>query len=412
MDLPKIAPSGMLVIGEHEAEDYGGTLLGSLCQERHRPPPIDLDDAPVTRPFLPPLEAFQPYLERIWANRWLTNAGPFHQQLEEELAQYLGVDHIALTSNGTSALQLALQALDISGEVITTPFTFVATTQALSACNLRPKFVDIDPKTGNLDPEKIEEAISSETRAIMPVHCFGHPCGTARIAEIAENHGLKVIYDSAHAFNVRRDGESVLRSGDASCLSFHATKVFNTFEGGAVVCTDAQTKARVAKLRNFGFADASSVDAAGTNAKMSEFQAAFGLLQLKYVDEAITRRGAISANYSAGLRAVPGITLFEAEAGCQLNHSYYPMLLDGGLADHRGDLCTKLLTDGIHARPYFWPLVSDYSIYRDLPSAKTEMPVARNFADRILCLPLYPDLATRHVEKAIAIIQDFCAVLF
>lgn len=411
MELPRIAPSVESLANGHEAEGFGA-IVTALGKTAHRPPPVDLDDAPVTRPFLPPLEEFLPYLERIWANRWLTNAGPFHQQLEEELAHYLGVEHIALTSNGTSALQLALQALDVSGEVITTPFTFVATAHALCSCNLRPRFVDIDPRTGNLDPEMIEQAISSETRAIMPVHCFGHPCRTERIAEIAEDHGLKVIYDGAHAFNVRRNGESVLQSGDAACLSFHATKVFNTFEGGAVVCADAATKARVTKLRNFGFSDGFSVDAIGTNAKMSEFQAAFGLLQLKHIDEAIACRGAIAAGYSTGLREVPGIRLFEAEAGWQLNYSYYPMLLDDGLAHRRPELCAQLLAAGIHARPYFWPLVSDYPVYQDVPSAKAEMPVARSFADRILCLPLYPDLAARHVEKAVAIIQDFCAVLF
>lgn len=376
-----------------------------------RAPPIDLDDAPVTRPFLPPLDEFLPYLEGIWANRWLTNAGPYHQQFEEELAAYLGVEHIALTSNGTAALELALQACNLprDGEVITTPFTFVATTHALRSCNLRPVFVDIAPLTGNLDPDAVERAITADTCAIVPVHCFGHPCDTDRIGAIAARHGLKTIYDAAHAFNVRRNGESLLASGDAACLSFHATKVFNTFEGGAIVCADAAMKARVAKLRNFGFADTWTVDAPGTNAKMSEFQAAFGLLQLRYADDVIARRGAIAARYSAGLRPIEGIGLFEAQAGWQLNHSYYPMLLAEALADQRDALCDRLRQAGIHARAYFWPLVSDHSVYRDLPSAQADMPVARDFARRILCLPLYPDLAPRHVERAVAIIADFCA---
>lgn len=377
--------------------------------KRRRAPPVDLDDAPVTRPFLPPLKEFQPYLERIWANRWLTNAGPFHQEFEEELAAYLGVEHVALTSNGTAALQLALQALDVQGEVITTPFTFVATAHALMACNLRPVFVDIDPHTGNLDPDAIERAITPETGAILPVHCFGHPCQTQRIADIADRHALKVIYDGAHAFNVRRGNESLLRSGDAACLSFHATKVFNTFEGGAIVCHDEQTKKRISQLRNFGFSDTFSVASIGTNAKMSEFQAAFGLLQLKYVNEAIARRGRIAARYSAGLRMVDGVELFPPQPNWKLNHSYFPMLLPAPFAAGRDELCSRLLAAGIHARPYFWPLVCDQSVYRHLPSATAELPVARDFARRILCLPLYPDLALHHVDAAVAIIGDFCA---
>lgn len=372
-------------------------------------PPIDLDEAPVTRPFLPPLEEFHPYLEQIWANRWLTNSGPFHQRLEDELAAYLGVDHLALTSNGTTALQLALQALDLQGDVITTPFTFVATTHALRACNLRPVFVDIDPRTGNLDPDRIEQAITKDTTAILPVHCFGHPCRTGRIGEIAGRHGLKLVYDAAQAFNVRQDGESLLRSGDAACLSFHATKVFNTFEGGAVICADARMRARIAQLRNFGFADTYSVDAAGTNAKMNEFQAAFGLLQLRYVDQAIARRGAIAARYVAGLRQVAGVELFQPEPGWQLNHSYFPMLLEEHLADRRDMLCARLRVAGIHARPYFWPLITDHSVYREVPSAAAGLPVARSFARRVLCLPLYPDLAIHHVDTAVAIVREFCA---
>ncbi|WP_082718633.1 MULTISPECIES: DegT/DnrJ/EryC1/StrS aminotransferase family protein [unclassified Sphingobium] len=407
MELQQIAADGNFPLDHGSSAD--GNAIAASPSPALRPPPVDLDNAPVTRPFLPPLEEFQPYLERIWANRWLTNAGPFHQQLEEEMAAFLGVEHVALTSNGTAALELAMQALDLRGEVITTPFTFVATAHALRSCNLTPVFVDIDPRTGNLDPEMIEQAISGATCAILPVHCFGHPCRTERIAGIAQDHGLRVIYDAAHAFHVRRDGESLLRSGDASCLSFHATKVFNTFEGGAVICADAAMKARIAQLRNFGFSDAYSVDAAGTNAKMSEFQAAFGLLQLRHVDQAIARRGFIAASYRAGLRGMAAIRLFEAEPGWQLNHSYFPMLLEDGLAHRRDELCARLLAAGIHARPYFWPLVCDHSVYRGLPSADRDMPVARSFAKRILCLPLYPDLALHHVERAVAIVQEFCA---
>jgi dTDP-4-amino-4,6-dideoxygalactose transaminase len=409
MELPGLAGRGGTAVDECGAEiaRRGVGTIASAAQ--HRAPPIDLDEAPVTRPFLPPLDEFQPYLERIWANRWLTNAGPFHQQFEEELAAYLGVDHVALTSNGTAALQLALQAFDLEGEVITTPFTFVATTHALRACNLRPVFVDIDPATGNLDPDAIEQAITSETRAILPVHCFGHPCRTERIAGIAASQGLKVIYDGAHAFNVRQNGESLLRSGDATCLSFHATKVFNTFEGGAVVCADAGTKARVAQLRNFGFSDAYTVTAAGTNAKMNEVQAAFGLLQLKYIDQVIAGRSVVAAQYTAGLRGIAGIGLFEPADGWELNHSYYPITLEHGLAAHRDRLCELLRAASIHARPYFYPLVCDHPVYRDLPSASLDLPVARSFARRILCLPLYSDLAAHHVETAVTIIRDFAA---
>ena len=409
MELRKVAIDGNVLAGEHVARKTGGVIADSPSGKARRAPPIDLDDAPVTRPFLPDLDEFQPYLEQIWANRWLTNAGPLHQQFEEELTAYLGVKHIALTSNGTAALELALQALDLQGEVITTPFTFVATTHAITRCNLRPVFVDIDPTTGNLDPEMIEQAITADTKAIMPVHCFGHPCQTQRIAEIAEKHGLKVIYDAAHAFNVRQDGESLLLSGDAACLSFHATKVFNTFEGGAVVCDDVRTKAKIEQLRNFGFTNAYSVDAIGTNAKMSEFQAAFGLLQLKYADEVIARRGAIAARYVAGLQPIEGIELFTPKPGWRLNHSYFPMLLEDRLADRRDELCSRLLAAGIHARPYFWPLISDHSVYRDLPSAMGGLPVARNFARRVLCLPLYPDLAVHHVDRAVSIVGELCA---
>lgn len=408
MELRDIPMNGKRSAGEHAVRRIRPAVRKDLPANTCAPP-VDLDEAPVTRPFLPPLEEFQPYLEQIWANRWLTNAGPFHQQFEEELAGYLGVDHVALTSNGTTALQLALQALDLRGEVITTPFTFVATTHALRACNLRPVFVDIDPKTGNLDPDRIEQAISRDTSAILPVHCYGHPCATGRIAEIAERHALKVVYDGAQAFNVRLDGQSLLRFGDASCLSFHATKVFNTFEGGAVICADARMKARIAQLRNFGFNDTYSVEAIGTNAKMSEIQAAFGLLQLRYADQVIARRGAVAARYAAGLRQIDGVELFQPEPGWQLNHCYFPMLLEERLADRRDALCALLLAAGIHARPYFWPLVTDHSVYRDLPSATAEMPVARSLARRVLCLPLYPDLEVHHVDASIAIVREFAA---
>src|SRR6266571_3195937 len=256
----------------------------------------------VTKPFLPPLEEFIPYLGQIWENQWLTNNGPFHQEFEAALAKYLGVDHLALFANGTLALVTALQTLKITGEVITTPYSFVATAHSLLWNNIQPVFVDIDPATMNLDPDKIEAAITPQTTAIMPVHCYGHPCNVERIQKIADNYGLRVIYDAAHAFGVQSDGVSVLNHGDLSVLSFHATKVFNTFEGGAIVCHDAKTKQRIDYLKNFGIADEVTVMAPGINGKMNEVQAAFGMLQLKHINYAIERRKAIDRRYREYLR--------------------------------------------------------------------------------------------------------------
>ncbi|EGH24737.1 aminotransferase, partial [Pseudomonas amygdali pv. mori str. 301020] len=262
---------------------------------------------PVTRPLLPPLEEFIPYLEHIWESRQLTNGGPFHQQLEKELAEYLGVQHLSLFSNGTRALMTAIQALRIKGEVITTPYSFVATAHSLLWNSLTPVFVDIDPGTYNLDPERIEEAITPATTAIMPVHCYGIPCDVDRIQQIADRYGLKVIYDAAHAFGVQHRGQSLLNHGDLSVLSFHATKVFNTFEGGAIISPDAKTKQRIDYLKNFGFADEVTVVAPGINGKMSEINAAFGLLQLKYIDEALLKRQRIDERYRDALATVPGL---------------------------------------------------------------------------------------------------------
>lgn len=364
-----------------------------------------LDATPVTQPYMPPLHEFQPYLEQIWANRWLTNCGPFHQQFEAALAGYLGVEHVALTSNGTMALLLALQALDLDGEVITTPFSFVATTHALRLSNLRPVFVDIDPATGNLDPGLIEQAISPRTSALMPVHCFGHPCDVEQIDQIADTYGLKIIYDAAHAFGVRYKGQSILTHGDASALSFHATKVFNTFEGGAVICATARIKHRIERLRNFGFAGEMTVVAPGTNGKMNEFQAAFGLLQLDHIDHVIARRAAIGIRYRAELTGVPGIGMFSTHPDWISNHSYFPILVQDGSINGRDALCERLHAEGIMARRYFYPLISDTPVYRDLPSARAELPVARRIAREVLCLPLHANLTDAHVERAIRIVR-------
>ncbi len=360
----------------------------------------------VTEPLLPPLEDFIPYLQTIWNNRWLTNNGPFHQELEAALAAYLGVDHLALVSNGTAALTVAIKALRLSGEVITTPFSFVATTHALAAEGLRPVFVDIDPATCNLSPAAVERAITPATRAILPVHCYGHPCDVDRIQTIAELYDLKVIYDAAHAFGVRVNNSSVLRYGDLSTLSFHATKVFNTFEGGAIICPDARTKARIDRLKNFGYAGELEVVATGGNYKMNEFQAAFGMLQLKHIDAAIAARGRIANRYRAALAGVPGITCFGTMAGVTANNAYFPILVGDESPRDRDTLHRQLQHNGIMARRYFCPLISDMPMYRDLPSARQPMPVARRTAKQILCLPIFPTLSDASVDRAIEIIVD------
>ena len=358
----------------------------------------------VTQPLMPPLDDFIPYLRTIWDNKWLTNSGPFHQELEAALADHLGVDHLALVSNGTSALSLAVQALRLSGEVITTPFSFVATTHSLAAANITPVFADIDPVTCNLDPDAIERAITPRTTAILPVHCYGHPCDVDRIREIADLYDLKVIYDAAHAFGVRHRGESLLRHGDMATLSFHATKVFNTFEGGAIVCPDSKSKQRIDRLKNFGYAGEMKVVANGGNHKMNEIQAAFGLLQLRHIDDAIARRGRIGAAYRQALADVPGITCLGDLPDVEANHSYFPIIVGDEFGLSRDALHTLLQDQGIIARRYFCPLISDMPMYRDLPSAKQEMPVARKMAQQILCLPIYPDLALETVALTAAII--------
>ena len=353
----------------------------------------------VTRPLLPPLEEFLPYLQQIWDSKWLTNNGPFHSQLEQALAEYLGVRHVALFTSGTVALITALQTLRIVGEVITTPYTFVATAHSLLWNGIKPVFVDIDPVTLNLDPSRIEAAITPQTTAIMPVHCYGEPCDVARIEHIADIYGLKVIYDAAHAFGVQHEGSSVLNHGDLSVLSFHATKVFNTFEGGAIVCHDAKTKQRVDHLKTFGFVDEVTVVAPGINGKMSEINAAFGLLQLKGIDAALARRKVIAARYSSALASTPGIQCVLSADRAGANHAYFPILVQADYPLGRDELFEKMRRRNVFARRYFYPLITDFPMYRGMPSAAhANLPVARTVADQVICLPIHPELSDEQAD--------------
>lgn len=359
----------------------------------------------VTQPYLPPLQEFIPYLEQIWASKQLTNRGPMHQRLEAELCEHLGVEHISLFANGTLALVTALQALRITGEVITTPYSFVAGAHSLLWNGISPVFADIDPVSLNLDPRRIEEAITPQTTAIMPVHCYGTPCDVDAIQRIADNYNLRVIYDAAHAFGVRHHGRSLLQAGDLSILSFHATKVFNTFEGGAIVSPDAKTKQRIDHLKNFGFVDEVTVVAPGINGKMSEVNAAFGLLQLQHVDGAIARRAEIEALYRHRLNALPGLRLLQPPADTTRNHSYFPVLVGPGFAVDRDALYQLLKDHGIHGRRYFYPLISEFPMYRHLPSARPEsLPVATSVSRQVLCLPMYPALTDDQVNRVCDIV--------
>ncbi len=364
-------------------------------------------DIYVTQPCLPPLEEFIPYLEKIWASKNLTNGGPFHQALEDALCSYLGVEHIALFTNATIALITALQALRINGEVITSPYSFVATSHSLLWNGIQPVFVDINPQTLNVDPNKIEAAITPRTTAIMPVHCYGHPCDVEAIQTIADNYNLRVIYDAAHAFGVNDENGSILRHGDLSVLSFHATKVFNTFEGGAIICPDAKTKVRIDQLKNFGFVGETTVVAAGINGKMSEFNSALGLLQLKYIDQAITARQNIDALYRKLLDGIQGISCLPPGCEKRSNYAYYPILVSENYPLTRDELYKKLKTKKIHPRRYFYPLISDFSMYRGLHSAHpNNLPNARSAAQRVLCLPIYPDLDLTTVEYIVRVMED------
>lgn len=363
----------------------------------------------VTQPHLPPLQKLVPYLGEIWNTRVLTNGGPFHRQLEQALCEYLGVPYISLFCNATLALVTALQSLRITGEVITTPYSFVATAHSLLWNGIRPVFVDIDPVTLNIDPTRIEAAITPQTTAIMPVHCYGHPCDTAAIDHIAEMYNLRVIYDAAHAFGVQANGQSILNQGDLSVLSFHATKVFNTFEGGAVIARDARAKQRLDHLKNFGFADETTVVAPGINGKMSELNAAIGLLQLQEMDAVFAARAAVAQRYRDALGGVPGLRLVDSDSLHVRNHSYFPVLVGAGFPLARDAVYARLKAAGIHARRYFHPLISQFPMYRGMPSAAPDnLPVATRTAREVLCLPIYPGLSAEDQGRVIDVLMD-CA---
>jgi dTDP-4-amino-4,6-dideoxygalactose transaminase len=356
----------------------------------------------VTQPSLPPLEDLIPYLQQIWDNKVLTNNGPFHQQLETALCQYLGVPYISLFSNATIALIAALKALNITGEVITTPYSFVATAHSLLWNGLQPVFVDIDPVTLNLDPAKIAAAITPRTTAIMPVHVYGHPCDVDAIEAIARDHQLKVIYDAAHAFGVQCHCGSILNHGDLSVLSFHATKVFNTFEGGAIVCQNAETKQTIDQLKNFGFTGETTVTQTGINGKMNEFCAAFGLLQLQQIDQQIEKRKAIDGAYREGLRDIPGIRCHNPPSPQKSNYSYFPIFVEDDYPLTRDQLYEKLKANGINARRYFYPLITDFEMYQNGPSPQVDpLPVAKNIADQVICLPIYADLSQKDAQMIV-----------
>ena len=375
---------------------------------------MEKNDITVTSPLFPPLEEFIPYLQQIWDNKWLTNNGDFHQQLEKELASYLGVDFISLFTNGTLPLITALQALGVKGEVITTPYSFVATSHSIWWNGLTPVFVDVDPVTGNMDPEKIEEAITPDTTAIMPVHVYGVPCDTERIQAIADRYGLKVIYDAAHAFGVKKDGVSVLQAGDMSTLSFHATKTYNTAEGGALVCRSMEMKQTVDYLKNFGFEDETTVVAPGISSKMDEIRAALGLLNLKYIDSAIRRRKEIARLYIEMLVEVPGISVhlpilqsFLSD-DIELNYGYFPIFVDAKeYSLSRDGLYDRFKENGIFARRYFYPLITSFAPYNRLPhTSENELPVSNRLANQVLCLPIHDRLEDSDIERIVNVITD------
>lgn len=363
----------------------------------------------VTQPTLPELDEFIPYLEKIWQSKKLTNNGPFHQQLEREMADFLGVKYISLFANGTLALLTALQVLRITGEVITTPYSFVATTHALWWNKIKPVFVDIEPKYCNLDPEKIESAITPQTTAILPVHVYGNPCYVERIQEIADTYGLKVIYDAAHAFGVNYKNNSILNFGDLSTLSFHATKPYTTMEGGAIVCHDEKTKQRIDYLKNFGFAGETKVMAPGINSKMNEMQAALGLLQLKHHRDNIEKRKIIAELYKSELNRVKGIHFLPEYSGVSdYNYIYFPIFIEENeYGKSRDELYLYLKSKNIFGRRYFYPLISDFPTYRGLNSAKKEnLPKAKEISEKVICLPIYSGLVHDILKKIIQIICE------
>ena len=367
---------------------------------------MNKDIITVTSPLLPNLDEFHELLKDIWDSKWITNNGSFHQKLETALAEYLKVPYVSLFTNGTLPLLTALQALRITGEVITTPYSFVATTHSIWWNGCKPVFVDIEWATGCMDPNKIEAAITPKTTAIMPVHVYGKPCNMKAIQDIADKYGLKVIYDAAHAFGVEVNGESVLNAGDMSTLSFHATKVYNTIEGGAMVMHDAKTKQRIDYLKNFGFAGETEVVGPGINSKMDEMRSAYGLLNLKQVDAAIEARHQVAIKYREALRDVEGIEFWNDLPGVKHNYSYFPIFVDAkryGMT--RDELYFKMRDNGVLGRRYFYPLISEFSTYRGLASARPDnLPVATKMANEVICLPMHHALSDEDLERIIHIL--------
>ena len=368
---------------------------------------MDKDIITVTSPLLPDLDEFTKSLKQIWDSKWITNNGDFHKQLESALAEYLGVPYVSLFTNGTLPLLTALQALRITGEVITTPYSFVATTHSIWWNGCKPVFVDIDPSTGNIDPDKIEAAITPRTTAIMPVHVYGKPCNTARIQEIADTYGFKVIYDAAHAFGVEVNGKGLLNEGDLSTLSFHATKVFNTIEGGAMIMHDEKMKRRIDDLKNFGIHDEGTVVGPGINSKLEEIRSACGLLNLKQVDKALEARHKVAIKYRQELKNIEGITFFEDMPGVKHNYSYFPIFVDKSkYGMSRDELYFKMKENNIWGRRYFYPLISEFSTYKGLESANPEnLPNAHKMANTVLCLPMHHALTDCDIERIINILK-------
>lgn len=357
----------------------------------------------VTQPYLPPLREFIPYLEDIWESKWLTNMGKYHQQFEEVLANYLGVKYVSLFTNGTLALITALQALRITGEVITTPYSFVATTHALHWNGITPVFCDIESDYCNIDPNKIEALITPKTTAILPVHVYGNPCQVDKIGKIADRYGLKVIYDACHAFGVKINGKSILNYGDLSILSFHATKVFTTFEGGAIICHDEKMKKRIDYLKNFGFADEVTVIGPGINAKMNEFQAALGLLQLKHFDNIVEKRKKINHMYRQNLKGIRGVRILNEIPSVKHNYAYFPIFInEQEFGKSRDEVYEELKRHNIYTRRYFYPLISEFSPYRGMPTSSPEnLPVATRLAKQVLCLPIFSELNHKICSKIV-----------
>lgn len=373
----------------------------------------------VTSPLLPNLDEFNEMLKDIWKSKWITNMGQYHNKLEKALAEYLHVPYVCLFTNGTLPLMTALQALRITGEVITTPYSFVATTHSIWWNGCKPVFVDIDPATGNMDPDKIEAAITPATTCIMPVHCYGKPCDTKRIQEIADKYGLKVIYDAAHAFGVEVPADQygleaydekglagIMNAGDMSTLSFHATKVYNTIEGGALVVHDEKIKKRIDNLKNFGITDEVTVVAPGINGKMDEMRSAYGLLNLKQVDNAIEKRHQVAIRYREALRGIPGISFWGDMPGVRHNYSYFPIFIDSNkYGVSRDEMYYKMKEQGILSRRYFYPLISNFPTYRGLPTAKKEnLPLGNRMADEVLCLPMHHALSEKDIQKVLNLI--------